>query len=352
MLHLDPFTLATIRELASAESARILITMPATPMSQDNQKMRTQFGNLAHEGISVARESVSRETLTAIEQHLEALADNYEFWNHQAYGLIVTSANDRIETYRVPVELPARAQAGAHLDVTSLFAAANETGVWILAITDEEATLFRYGRDKAFEEIRVDAMPNGITDGLSDILVRDVTPSDRLDDAEGYRQRQVRYLRAIDAAITPIIRDSGNPLVLVTTVEHAGEFDKLCDYPLLSDEHLLRSPSDTPMDTIRSGLEPIIDRLGEQAKQGWLDTLEQRRSANRVAQGESDLMAAAKAGQIEYLFVPPQEEGSSKQFAAIVRAAFKTGAEILPMTEGGAVMDTAAGPMATLRWAD
>jgi len=346
MLQLDRIEDQELAGFAVSQGRMVTLYLKAEPLSQNADAMRIAFKNAVRDADRQWHESYGEDLPSGTRSKFDALETDYDFWSNQALGLVVL-ANDNGELHKF--RLPSPVVPAVHVAETyycaQLALAAKEPWYWVLTITDEEAALNQKLVSRVLDEVPVDQMPAGITEGLEDILVRDVSPADRLNDAEGYRTKQVRYLKMIDQAILPIIRDSGRPLVMVSTVEHFGEYRKINSYDGLSDHYLERSPSDSPASTITAGLEAIRDELGLERMRGHEEMIEERRSAERTESDIGKITSKARAGQIETLFLVPEAQSLlESDVNLLVRECLVTGAEICPLRSDNAK------PLATLRW--
>ena len=346
MLQLDRIGHQELSKFAVSQGRMVTLYMKTDPHSQHADAMRIEFKNAVRDADRQWHESYGEGLPSVIKSKLDAMETDYQFWSNQALGLVVlANDNGEVHNFRLPTPVVPAVHVAEIYYCAQLALAAKEPWYWVLMITDEEASLSQKLVSGVIDRVAVDEMPDGITEGLEDILVRTVSPADRLNDAEGYRTRQVRYLKSIDEAVLPLIRDSGRPLVLVTTVEHFGEYRKINSYDGLSDHYLQRSPSDTPASTIRAGLRAIRDELHLERVRGHEEMIEDRRSSERTESDIGKITSKARAGQIETLFLGPEAQSLlESDLNLLVRECLLTGAEISPLRRDDAK------PLATLRW--
>ena len=66
----------------------VSIYLPTTPITQDIQQARITLSNLAKEAIRQLQETgTDKRRLAALQEHLDDLADDEEFWRFQAHSL-------------------------------------------------------------------------------------------------------------------------------------------------------------------------------------------------------------------------------------------------------------------------
>lgn len=346
MLQLDRIEDQELAAFAVSQGRMVTLYMDTDPLSQNADAMRIAFKNAVRDADRQWLESYGEDLPSETKSKLNALETDYDFWSNQALGLVVL-ADDKgdLHSFRLPTPVLPAVHVAETYYCAQFALAAKEPWYWVLTITDEEASLNQKLVSGVLDGVAVDGMPAGITEGLGDILVRKVSPADRLNDAEGYRTKQVRYLKMIDEAILPIVRGTDRPLVLVATVEHFGEYRKINSYDGLSDHYLQRSPSDTPASTIRAGLEAIRDELRLERLRGHEETIEERRSAERIESNIGEITPKARAGQVETLFlVPGSQSLLGSEVNLLVRECLLTKAEVSPLKSDNAK------PLATLRW--
>jgi hypothetical protein len=96
--HSDIVALATHRNDLS-----VSIYLPTTPLSQEATADSIQLKTLAKEAIGKLNDAgADKKSVAAIEEQLEDLVEDYEFWRFQAHGLAVLATPENVRTFRVP----------------------------------------------------------------------------------------------------------------------------------------------------------------------------------------------------------------------------------------------------------
>ena len=106
ILHTDIPTRAQVdRLLGDRDPASVSIYLPTDPASSGEAE-RIEFGNLAVDAVGQLREAgVARDRVAAIEEELADVADDDEFWRHQARSLGVFATPAALTSFRLPNRL-------------------------------------------------------------------------------------------------------------------------------------------------------------------------------------------------------------------------------------------------------
>jgi hypothetical protein len=108
MLHLDIPTPERFLLLSQTRAeACVSIYLPTTSLSQHADADRIQLGNLLKIALGqLENANVDKRQRTAIQEHVEDLIDDDDFWRFQANSLAVLTTPEQIRTFRLATGLP------------------------------------------------------------------------------------------------------------------------------------------------------------------------------------------------------------------------------------------------------
>lgn len=367
MLHIDRFTRDDYARLAAQRGEAASIYMPTTPISRHVNENRIRFKTLAKNAVAAA-EKAQFSTAHALSEAFARLEGDYQFWSNQAHGLAVHAIDGVVTAVRLGYTVSESAEISSRAHLKPMLPALHPKLLWVLMISDDGAELYQLLDNRTLSKVDTPDMPNSLRDEMGELIERRRGEANRLTSGEGYLVRQREYLKAVHDAIEPIIRGSDFPLVLVTTVEHFGEYKRLNSYPRLAG-HIALSPKDTPHDVILDELDGIERAERQQRVRRWEALYAERQNDRRTVSEVQQISRLLSAGQIESLVVAQDElkygvvdkdgviefgaergPASYDVYDDIVRRALDTGVEILPLRSDEKV-DASLFPIAaTLRW--
>lgn len=243
-------TLDAVRQLAGERKPPCLsLYMPTHRTHMGGQEDRIRFRNLVSKAEKLLASSYGNGVAKELTAPLGEL-DRPDFWNHQLDGLAVFAAEGLLEEYRLPMVMPELSVAADsfHLLPLMRFLQSNQ-GYFLLALSQNRVAVHSGGAS-GLEPIEVEGLPKSMVDALgperaeSFLNVRgDLEApegggmyhghgSDKLPGSEDV----LRYLRAVDKAVWPVLRGGSQPLVLAAPIEYHAPYRSVSRYKHLTDE--------------------------------------------------------------------------------------------------------------------
>lgn len=260
MLQKDYVSSNLLEKLAQFSGPALTISMPTDRLSQNADAMRIAFKNLAKQGVEQLSHLMDKADLDRVAGRLADVEQDYEFWSNQAEGVIVFAARDIFHSIRLGFSVAPNVEVADRFSIRALVAARMPKEVWVLAIGDENATLYEMKASREFVTHHVPAMPQSLRDEMGELIERKRGEAKRLTSQEGWQLR-------------------------------------------LADLRVEISPSDTPLDTIRERLVPIVAKLRQDRLDRWVKTYDERMGARRATTDLQEIARAATHGQIESLAI-------------------------------------------------
>lgn len=240
-----------------AISIYIPTTRAATNVSPDRVRLKDQLADAA---ARLEQVGLRRPDVASLLQPAHALLNEQPFWQHQTEGLALFVGPDLFRPLRLPIAVPERTTVGHRFDIRPLLALnASDNHFFLLAIAAGQVQLLDCS-GAGCRSVDVPDMPRSVAavSGETDYdenlqfnpiaRLRDrgspgVVKSHGLETPEELRKAQlIEYLRRIDAAVTPYLNRSTDPLVLSADPEILGNYRALCSYKHLHEQAVATNP--------------------------------------------------------------------------------------------------------------
>lgn len=305
MLHVDLPTNDDLRYLAAAEGLTVTIYVPTTPVTPQADADRIAFGNLARDGVQAARDAgLSTADAAALQEALDDLVDDDDFWAHQAHGLAVVATVDRVNTFRLPTPVGPSVHTGDRAHLAPLVAAAAAPRAFIaLALSADGARLLESAGDGVALRVPVPDMPVSASDHAGKASINDRSHSGRLVGDEGRNVHLRSYARAVHAAVRPLLHGESEPLVLVATEPLAGMYRAVSTYPHLVADGVDLSADHLDDAAVIQRAAPVADAASNAETDRLLGLLVERQQAGRAALDASTVARAAVQGAVDTLLI-------------------------------------------------
>lgn len=305
-----PVDLPSMNELKALAAVRggpcIALYLETTPLTQQAEASRIELGNLTREAVAqLEAAGTDKRVLAELIEPFDDLAEDDEFWAHQARSLVVLATPELFRTYRLANRLTSMVQVSDRLHLKPLLRAVTvpQTG-FVLALSENSARLIEFFADMPPEGIRVPDMPEDAASYARKASINDRSHSRRIHGSEGKKVRLRQYARAVDAAIRPILAESnGAPLILAANEPLASIFRLVCTYPQLEPGTVAENIERLPLADMAAAARQILDARHEAALREFMAGYEQRASQNRVTTDLSQAARAATFGAVQALLV-------------------------------------------------
>lgn len=306
MLHIDLPTRAEIQSLGARRGwPAVSIALPTTPLTQDAQADRTVLRNLAREAVAaIEAAGADVRVARAVAAPLAALAEDDDFWAHQAHGLAVYATPEGARAWRLPGRVAAHVQVADRFRLKPLLQAlAFPQEAMVLAIGMGAVRLVEVTAGMPPEPVPVPGLPRGAADaaGRGSHIARKGDMASGLATSE--HALLSHYARMVDRALRPVLAGLEVPLVLAAAEPMAAVFRGVCTYPHLAAEGIAGSPDDVADHALGAAAAGVLEGL-RAAELRTLGELFARREAQDRA--TTDLARAARAatfGAVDTLLV-------------------------------------------------
>ncbi|MCD7096887.1 hypothetical protein [Stenotrophomonas sp. MMGLT7] len=305
MLYLDT---PTSRDLDSLNTLRadacVSIYLPTTPITQDIQQARITLSNLSKEAVRQLREAgTDKRRLAALQEYLDDLADDEEFWRFQAHSLAVFATPDSLRTYRLANRLSEMVEVSDRFHLKPLIRSITfPHAAYVLAISENAVRLVEISPDLPAAALKVPDLPTDAASAVYKSTVNERSPSGRLQGSEGQKTRLTQYARKVDAALRPFLAGSELPVILAATQPVEAIFRSVGSIQALP-QAISGSHDRTSEADLATAARPILDAHYEKQIADFHALFDTRKGQSRATTDISDAARAATFGNIEQLLI-------------------------------------------------
>ncbi|MFW9611320.1 MAG: hypothetical protein ACMV0J_03885 [Fluviibacter sp.] len=306
MLHLDIPTRNELSQLAAKRAdACVSIYLKTTPVTINVEESRIELKNLIKEAqTQLEAASFDKRRLAALQEELDDLLDDDEFWRFQANSLAIFATPDSIRNYRLANDLTSIVQVSDRFHLKPLFRATTfPHSAFILALSENDVRLVEMNADLPAEEIKVPGIPKDAASAVGKSTLNNRSPSGRIHGAEGQNVRFEQYVRKVDAALRPILAGRDTPLVLAATGRLADLFKQMSSYTNVLNDTVRESADRLTPAELAARARPVLDAAYTQQVADVKAQFEKRAGERRTTMDISDAARAATFGAIQTLLV-------------------------------------------------
>ena len=306
MLHIDLPTRDEIERLAAFRgSPAVSLYLPTTRLAQNSQGDRIELKNLLKSALNeVEGGGASKRSVRAIEEALDAIIDDDDFWAEQANSLAVFATPESVRTFRLPNRLVPVVEVSDRFHLKPLLRSVTfPHHAYLLVLSRGAVRLVEVSADLPPHEIKVQGLPRDAAHALGRRNHTERSGNMMSGESTSEHSSMARYCRAVDQALRPMLSGHARPLILVAAEPLAAIYRSVGSYPHLAAEVIPGSADHTPDHELAAAAGPVLDGIyaAEIADTASL-------FASRAGQGRAtgDIAVAARAatfGAIERLVV-------------------------------------------------
>ncbi|HQR53732.1 MAG TPA: hypothetical protein PLZ79_10715 [Burkholderiales bacterium] len=310
MLYVDiPHRSEIERLIAQRGPACLSIYLPTTPVTQDTQADRIALRNLAKEGLDQFRAvDTPKRDLWPIEEEIDDLVDDDEFWRFQARSLALFATPERIVTFRLPNHLQPIVEASDRFHLKPLLRSVTwPQAAYVLALSQNGARVVEVSGDLPAVTVKVGGMPKDAASAVGKASILGRSPSGRLQGSEGQKVRLRQYARQVDHALRGLIHGRETPLILAANEPLDAIYRSVNSYPHLVSEGIsgnLDTQSDADLAAAARGIIDGIHRSELAAVRALFDA---RSKEGRATTDVAQSARAATFGAVDTLLVDIDE---------------------------------------------
>jgi Bacterial archaeo-eukaryotic release factor family 11 len=233
-LHTDIPSRRQIERLLQARGGRLVsIYLPTSPITPEADAARITFKNLTAEAVAELREaSPGAAEREAIEEALDDLEEDRDFWTEQAHSLAVFADPHGLRSFRLPNRLTTAVQVADRYYVKPLLRTVTfPQTAFVLALAEGSVRLLEVTPDLPTFEVSVPGLPTDAADAVGKASITDRSPARRLQGTEGRKTLVRNYARAVDKALRAVLVGRDVPLILAASEPINAIFRSVNSYP-------------------------------------------------------------------------------------------------------------------------
>jgi hypothetical protein len=256
------------------------------------------------EAVNSLKEVADRRTWTAVEEHLEALVDDSDFWTHTGRSVAIFATPASIVEYRLPNELTDFVSVGDTFTITPLLRTLTfPQAAFVLALAQNEVRLIEVFPDRDAAEVDLAALPASAEQAIGLRSIGGRSAYGRLQGDEGRKVRLTQYARGVDHALRSFLNGQSLPLIIAAPEPLASIFRNLSGYRNVAPQTLRGNPENASAAQLADEARGVLDALYTQEIDELGKTFRDRRENGRASTDLSDLARAAAFGAIDTLAV-------------------------------------------------
>jgi Bacterial archaeo-eukaryotic release factor family 3 len=304
----------------------------------DNQQDPIRFRNLLRAMEESLRQKSPKFEVTPLLEPFQALANNYDFWNHTLDGLAVLSAPGMFRVYRLQRPVPELVVVADTFHLKPLMRILQSADRYhVLGLSRGEIKLFEGNRDVLDPIDLAQGVPRTITEALGEELTEPHltvasygmgTSGPAMYHGHGGRKDEIdrdaeRFFRVVDRAILERhSRPSGLPLLLAALPEHHALFRQVSQNPFLMDESLDIHPDALPIDALRDRAWRVVESQYLARLAGLVEAFGEARSKGLGADVLAQVSEAAVTGRVATLLIEADRQVPGRIDATTGRITF------------------------------
>lgn len=254
--------------LGAHEPPCLSLYQPTHRRHPENQQDPVRYRNLVKTMAESLRQKYRTREVLPLLAPFQALADDYDFWNHALDGMAALGAPGMFRVYRLQRPVAELAVVANSFHTKPLMRIVQSSDRYqVLSLNRQKIKLYEGNRD-ALDEVELPpAVPRKITDVPGeDSKERHVEVSmSGVRGGQGSKSELVdndtrRFFRAVDRAILEhYSRPSGLPLLLAALPEHHSFFRRVSHNPFLMAEGIENDPDALSLEALRDRAWRLIE---------------------------------------------------------------------------------------------
>lgn len=264
MFHIDLPTRSDLDKLIGYRgSPAVSIYLRTTPVTHETKGDRIELKNLLKAAAAEMQAAdIAKRDIAAIEESVEALVEDDEFWVTQANSLAVFATPNETRTYRLPNKLTNIVEVSDRFHLKPLLRSITfPHNAYVLAIGAGAVRLVEVSADLPPHEVKVPGLPRDAAQALgrSSHLERD----GGMRSGEGTSEHALltRYARTVDRALRPVLSGHESPLIIAAAEPMGSIMSSVSSYAHVAPERIAGSADHTADHVLADAARGILDSI-------------------------------------------------------------------------------------------
>jgi Bacterial archaeo-eukaryotic release factor family 3 len=301
-------------------SACVSLYMPTHRSGPETQQDPIRLKNLIRRAEErLVGTGIRRPDASEVLHPARELIEDEAFWRHQSEGLALFLRTGWFRCYRIPLTVEELVVVSDRFHVSPLLPLLTGDGrFFVLALSENEARLL-VGTRSAVHVVNVPGLPAGVKDALRyDDPQRELGSHAAASGGPGARvvvhgqgigeevqkERLGRYLRAVDGALRPSLREQQAPLILAGVEHVRAMYRDFNTYPHLLEAGISGSPDRASSEELHTRAWALVGPLFARDRDDAVAAYRGALGTGRATDSLEEVLTAAEAGRVDVLFVP------------------------------------------------
>ncbi len=306
MLYVDIPSQSELAQLrADRGAAQVSIYLDVTPETEQIDAARIRLKQLTDDAVAqLEGAGVNQRIIWPVEEQLQDLMDDDDFWRLQANGLAIFVTPDTLRSFRLPNQLTETVQVSDRFHLKPLLRAVSmPQHAFILALAENELRVIELLGYQAAQEIRVPDLPKDAASVAGTANVNSRSYSGRRGGSEGQKLLLRKYCRAIDAALRGFLSGRTEPLIVAATEPLLSIYRSVNTYPALAGQVIETSPVRIPAHELAAPARTILEKLNAERIEEFAAIYSARENEGRATTQMTRVARAATFGAVDTLLV-------------------------------------------------
>ena len=306
MLHIDlPSRTELEKLLAHRGGPAVSIYLRTTPVTPDVKASRIELKNLLKRAVGeMEAAGTPARAIRPIEQGIEALDEDDEFWAHQANSLAIFATPGSIRTFRLPNKLVDMVEVSDRFHLKPLIRSVTfPHHAYVLAIGMGAVRLIEVSADLAPHEVAVPGLKRDAAGMLGRRSHLERSGDMRSGESTSEHALLTRYARAVDQVLRPVLAGHERPMIVAAAEPMASIFKAVSSYPPVADQVIAGSADHTPDHELAGAARGVLDALYATEIQSLGRLYAARQAQGRATGDVAQAARAATFGAVDTLIV-------------------------------------------------
>lgn len=306
MLHIDLPTRAEIEKLAAHRgSPSVSIYLRTTPLTQETKGDRIELKNLLKAAIGeMEGADTPKRSIWPIEQAVDALIEDDDFWVEQANSLAVFATPESIRTYRLPNKLANIVEVSDRFHLKPLIRSVTfPHHAYVLAIGMGAVRLVEVSAELPPHEVKVPGLPRDAASALGRRSHIERKGDMASGESTSENASMTRYARIVDHALRPVLSGHERPLIIAAVEPMASVFRSVASYPHVAAQVIAGSADHAPDHELATSARGVLDSIYAAEIESLAGLYATREAAGRATTDIAQAARAATFGAVDTLIV-------------------------------------------------
>lgn len=310
MLYLDTVTEEDLRRLDEERGMPcVSLYMPTQPPTIPALREDTlAFRDLRSEvSRRLAEAGVDKGAARSIEERLQALEADGEFWRFMARGLAVFATPDMLRTIRLPDAVPRRVEISDRFHVKPLAPLLTPRREALVLELEQKRVRLLEIDDAGATEVENTGLPADLDDFIMTERTPENTNTVEIQQSAEKKMRQRQFAHHVEQVMRRVLQGRQTPLVLAGVETVLTFYREANTYPHLMQEAISGNQSRTGEVELAERARTIVESRFDDTVREALDRVEALRNENRGSSDISEIARAAEEGRVDTLVVSLDE---------------------------------------------